>query len=331
MSAYQTALVVIGRNEAKTLRLTLPVAREQFDHLIYVDSGSTDDSQAIAREAGATVIELDTDQPFTAARARNAGLMALPTDAGIRYVQFIDGDCELIDGYLDRAVAFLEAHPDYAMVCGRRKERYPERSIFNRLCHLEWNTPVGDADYCGGDVTVRFDVMREIGGYNPDLIAGEDPEVCVRLRQAGWKLYRIDADMTWHDANITRVSQWWKRQQRAGHAFAEGAWLHGKSPQRHWVREARSNWFWGGLFFAILAGALLVSPWLLLLLLVYPAQALRLALRAPTPINQEPFSVRLSYGLDCFLAKIPEFLGQLRFVAGRLTKRRQSLIEYKKG
>ncbi len=330
MSAFATALVVIGRNEAATLRISLPKALRQFDHLIYVDSGSTDGSRDIAAQAGARVIELDTRQPFTAARARNAGLQALPTDAGIRYVQFIDGDCELIDGYLEQAVGWLENHPEFAMVCGRRLERYPERSIFNRLCHLEWNTPVGETDYCGGDVTVRFDALRQLGGYNPELIAGEDPEVCVRLRQAGWKIQRIDADMTWHDANITRVSQWWKRQQRTGHAFAEGAWLHGKSPQRHWVREARSNWIWGGLFFAILAGALLISPWLLLLLLIYPAQALRLALRAPTPVDREPFRIRLLYGLDCFLAKIPEFIGQLRFLLGRLTNRRQGLIEYKK-
>ena len=329
MSAQaSTALIVIGRNEARHLRTSLPAVTGLFDTIVYVDSGSTDDSREVARAAGAKVIELDMSQPFTAARARNAGFEAVDSD-NLRYAQFIDGDCELIPGYVEAAIRFLEDHPDFGMVCGRRLERYPERSIFNRLCHLEWNTPVGETQYCGGDVTVRAEALRQIGGYDPTLIAGEDPEVCVRLRQAGWRIQRIDADMTWHDANITRISQWWKRQQRTGHAFAEGAFLHGRSEQRHWVKEARSNWFWGGLFFATLIAGLLISPWLWLMLLIFPLQALRLALKAPPPIDREPFRIRLAYGLDCFLAKAPEFIGQLKFTLNRLLGRRQKLIEYK--
>ncbi len=329
MGNAAVALVVIGRNEARHLRCSLPAVVDHFVRIVYVDSGSSDNSREIARDHGVEVVELDMSTPFTAARARNAGLAVLNSDPSIRYLQFIDGDCELISGYIDRAIDFLEAHNEYAMVCGRRLERYPERSIFNRLCHLEWNTPLGDTDYCGGDVTVRRSALQAVNGYNADLIAGEDPELCVRLRQAGWKIYRIDANMTWHDANITHLSQWWKRQQRTGHAFAEGAFLHGGSEQRHWVRETRSNWFWGGVFFAALIGGLVISPWLWSVLLLFPLQALRLAFKAPAPVSRESFPIRLLYGLDCFLAKIPEFIGQLRFLMGRLMHRRQKLIEYK--
>ncbi len=327
MTNIRTALVVIGRNEARHLAISLPAVEGKFERMIYVDSGSTDGSREIAATAGAEVIELDTSIPFTAARARNAGFDQL--GAEIEFVQFIDGDCELIPAYLDQAIGYLQEHTDTAMVCGRRLERYPERSIFNQLCHLEWNTPVGETDYCGGDITVRRDALAQIGGYNPELIAGEDPEICVRLRREGWKIYRINEDMTWHDANITKLSQWWKRQQRTGHAFAEGSHLHGKSAEQHWVRETRSNWFWGGLFFLTLAGAMVFSPWLLLVLLVFPLQAIRLAVNAPSPVNEQSAKVRLMYGLDCFFAKVPEFVGQLRFVIGRVLNKKQSIIEYK--
>jgi hypothetical protein len=90
-------------------------------------------------------------QPFTAARGRNAGFAALKAmKRDIRYVQFVDGDCEVVPGWLDAAFVFLENWNEVAVVCGRRRERYPERSVYNRLCDIEWDTPVGQAAACGG-------------------------------------------------------------------------------------------------------------------------------------------------------------------------------------
>lgn len=329
-SRKRTALVIIGRNEAKNLARSLPAMQGRCSKIIYVDSGSTDGSQVLARKHHADVIELDQDQPFTAARARNAGLQAvLASGTPFQYIQFIDGDCELIPDYLDQALEFLEKNPDYGMACGRRVERHPEHSLFNALCDIEWNTPVGDTDYCGGDITVRVVAMREIEGYNAELIAGEDPELCVRLRQAGWKIYRIDADMTRHDANITRISQWWKRNERAGYAFAEGANLHGGTHQRHWVKETRSNWIWGGFFFAAIISGLLIHPALLLLTLIYPLQGFRLSLKSIPNLDGKPYSLKLLYGMDCYFSKLPQFIGQTRFLMNKLRKRQQLLIEYK--
>ncbi len=323
------ALVIIGRNEAHHLARSLPGLADRFDKLVYVDSGSTDGSQDLARRHGAEVVELDMDLPFTAARARNAGFAAVLADRRrFRYVQFMDGDCELVPGYIERAVGFLEEHPEYGMVCGRRVERNPGASIFNTLCDIEWDTPVGDADYCGGDVTVRVLALQEIEGYDDSLIAGEDPEVCVRLRQAGWKIYRLDHDMTLHDANMHRLGQWWRRNERAGYAFAEGAHLHGARPHRHWVRESKSNWAWGlyALFFAV-AGLFQPAAWLALL--VFPLQGLRLAFKDIWNTRNRPFRHKLLYGLNCYFAKIPQFVGQTRYLLNRLMHRRQTIIEYK--
>ncbi len=329
MRVNGTALVVIGRNEAKHLKTSLPAVENLFQRKVYVDSGSTDKSIEIAKQNNAEIILLDTATPFTAARARNAGFNTLKDDPEIEYLQFIDGDCQLIPEYLNQAIRWLDEHPDFAMVCGRRREKHPERSIFNRLCDLEWNTPVGETKYCGGDVTVRLKAINQVNGYNAGLIAGEDPEICVRLRQAGWKIYRIDADMTWHDANITRVNQWWKRHQRTGYAYAEGSNLHGKPPERHWVKETRRNWLWGGLFVISVFGGFLFSPWIFILLLAFLLQVFRIALNFPPALKQQPFSIRLLYGLDCSLAKIPEFIGQFRYQISKLTQKKQSLIEYK--
>lgn len=312
--------VVIGRNEGERLRRCLESIAGKVAQVAYVDSGSTDDSVAMARSLGVLVVELDMRLPFTAARGRNAGFVALmESGAPPSYVQFVDGDCEIAGGWLDAARAFLEAHPEFAVVCGRRRERYPERSVYNSLCDREWNTPVGEAKACGGDAMMRADALAGVGGFRESLIAGEEPELCVRLRQQGWKIYRLDHEMTLHDAAMTRFSQWWKRSVRAGYAYAEGAVLHGAPPERHWVRETARAIAWGGVLpCAILVGTAF-HPAALLGVLVYAAQFLKLWKRSSNG----------SYAFFTTIGKFPELQGILRYFVRRACGRVSSLIEYK--
>jgi GT2 family glycosyltransferase len=312
------AAIVIGRNEGERLKRCL-AALSGIARVIYVDSGSTDGSVAHARSIGAEAVDLDLSLPFTAARARNAGIARLrgnPPDL----VQFLDGDCEMREGWLDAAQAFMVDHPAAGVVCGRRRERFPEASRYNRLIDLEWDTPLGQVKSCGGDALMRWAALEAVGGYDPNLIAGEEPELCVRLRRAGWQIWRIDREMTWHDAQITRLSQWWRRARRAGHAFSEGAALHGAPPERHNVAQRNRALIWGlGLPALALLGAL-ITPWALLILLIWPLQILRLARRS----GDAEQALFLTFG------KIPEALGILDHHWRRMTGRgRGRLIEYK--
>lgn len=324
-------LVAIGRNEGERLRNALTSAVGKVAALVYVDSGSTDGSVEMAKAMGANVVELDLSTPFTAARARNEGfarLLQLKPD--IEFVQFIDGDCEIAPDWLVKAEAELRSDEKLAVVCGRRRERFPEASIYNRLCDVEWDTPIGDALACGGDAMIRASALRAIGGYNGSVIAGEEPEMCLRLRQAGWKIRRIDAEMTLHDAAMTRFGQWWKRTVRAGHAYAEGAAMHGKTAERHWVRETRNNWVWGVLL-PVLAIALAwptrgISLVLLLGYLVLAAKVYRGARRRP--ISGKAAAV---YAASCAAGKVPQAMGQLKYWAGRISGKRSGIIEYKDG
>ena len=251
----QLGLVVIGRNEGELLRQCLRSVLGKVANIVYVDSGSTDSSVQIAHSLGIDVVELDMSQPFTAARARNTGFSALmQKEPQLELVQFVDGDCEVIHGWLVTAQEKFEAQSNLAVVCGRRRERFPEKSIYNLFCDIEWNTPIGEVKACGGDSMIRVTAFQQVQGFNPTLIAGEEPELCLRLRQQGWKILRIDAEMTLHDARITQFRQWWQRSVRTGYAYAEGSWLHGSSSEQHWVKESKSIWFWGGGFY-------LYYPW----------------------------------------------------------------------
>lgn len=270
--------VVIGRNEGARLIACLQSLSGQVRRVVYVDSGSSDGSGPAARALGALVVDLDMTRPFTAARARNAGLGVLRADPP-EFVQFLDGDCVLQPGWIDRAAGVMDTNLRAAVICGRRREMHPDASVYNALIDAEWNTPVGEARACGGDALMRFSAVNAANGYREDLIAGEEPELCLRLRRGGWTIWRIDAEMTLHDAAILRFSQWWRRCMRAGHAFAEGAARFSTPSEPHWRQETRRLWVWGvGLPLAAVLGAA-AHPAALLLLLAYPAQVARLTPR----------------------------------------------------
>lgn len=323
-------IVVIGRNEGDRLKRCLESLIGSAGTIVYVDSGSTDGSVAAATALGAHVVELPTDQPFTAARARNAGLeRLLMLQPEQEYVQFVDGDCRVDPGWLDAAAAQLDAHPRLAAVCGRRREVSPEASIYNRLCDLEWDTPIGEAKACGGDAMMRVSALREVGGFDPAVIAGEEPDLCVRLRARGWRILRLNAEMTLHDAAMTRFGQWWRRSVRAGHAYAEGAARHGRPPERHWVRDVRSIVVWGGLFplVAILAAWPTAGLSLVALPALYAAQIWRIA-RAQRGRGRSASHSRV-YAVFTVLGKFPQLQGVLWYWSNRVRGRKTRIIEYK--
>jgi glycosyltransferase involved in cell wall biosynthesis len=319
-------VVVIGRNEGERLRRCLDSIRGLTGDIVYVDSGSADGSVAMSRALGVIVVELDMRTPFTAARARNEGFhVLLKARPQLDYVFFVDGDCEVVEGWKEKAGQFLAEHPDFAVAWGRRRERFPEKSIYNMLCDIEWDVAVGESKICGGDAVVRVQAFRAVQGYRSDLICGEEPELCVRLRQAGWRICHLGEEMTLHDAAIYHFSQWWKRMMRGGYAFALGTALHGAPPERHWVLESRRAWGWGlGFPLVVLVLTVTLGSWALLLLTVYVLQFVRIALRGTRTPRENWW-----WAFAMVIGKFPEVLGQMRFLLDRFGHAKARLIEYK--
>ncbi len=321
------AAIVIGRNEGARLVRCLQSLQGRAYPIVYVDSGSSDGSVEAARALGSEVVALDMRLPFTAARARNAGRAHLASLAGQppEFLQFVDGDCEVAATWCDVGMAFLSANPRFAVACGRRRERHPDVSTYNRLCDLEWDTPIGETLACGGDALIRTAAFDAVSGFNPALIAGEEPELCLRLRAQGWHIQRLDAEMTLHDASMLHFSQWWTRAVRCGHAFAEGAALHGSAEPAHWVRETRRALLWGALLpitFVLLAAA--GTGWALGLFIIYPLQVVRLFMRGRRGTRNNALQAVFHT-----LARFPEAQGALTYHYRRLTAAPARLIEYK--
>ena len=328
-------VVVIGRNEGDRLKRCLNSLVDSVDLMVYVDSGSTDDSVVFAKSLGVDVVDLDLNKPFTMARGRNEGfdrLMAIKPD--VDYVQFVDGDCEVGEGWINIARQTLDENPNYVAVSGRRSERYPEASLYNRLCDIEWNGPTGIVPNSGGDVMMRTQPFKQVGGFNIAMIAGEEGELTFRLREKGWQIYRVDTLMTMHDAAMTRFGQWWKRTLRAGHAYADGMAMHGKSSERYNVRPVISSLVWG-LGMPMCALICLIASWFWLPALIGTAMVLLLTIVTwlrivrGLRVKSRSISESLLFSTFCMLAKLPQALGVAWFCSNRLRGTRSGLIEYK--
>lgn len=336
----QIGAVAIARNEGERLKNCLRSLAGKFGAVAYVDSGSTDGSVEFAKSLGVDVVELDRGKPFSMARARNAGFARLREILpAMEYVQFLDGDCELDADWIATATAHLVSHRDTVAVCGRRRERFPENSVFNRLCDIEWNTPAGPVKSCGGDALMRADSFRAAAGYNESLIAGEEPELCLRLRRAGGIIERLDAEMTRHDAAILNFSAWWKRTLRGGYgALDVFTRLRGKMPDAeipfHHLTTSAVSWTdrWlialalcvatgavlGGVPGVLIAAAVPVALWFF--------QAWRIGGHVR---NRTTFANAMTYGLFTMLGKWAQRTGQRRYLRDVRAGKTIQIIEYK--
>lgn len=314
-------LVAIGRNEGDRLKRCLRSVPAHIP-VVYVDSASTDDSVAFARNMDAIVVELDMDKPFSAARARNEGFASLlQQHPNIAFVQFVDGDCELEPDWIDSAEAFLRMHPSVAAVCGRRRERHPTASFYNKMFDDEWDTPIGQADACGGDAFFRVTAFQAVGGYDPAMIAGEEPELCQRLRIADWQIWRLGAPMTIHDADMHRFNQYWQRTIRSGFGYAQVFHkTRASGGDILYQREVGSALFWTvGIGLVATLATLAFGPMLLALApVIWIMQLLRLGRRQG--------SAKAAHML---VGKVAETIGIVRFISSQMRGQNTGAIFYK--
>ena len=331
----EVGVVVIGRNEGERLRRCLESIDPSAVSIVYVDSGSTDGSVGMARGKGVDVVELDTSIPFCAARARNEGYQRLVgSHPELICIQFIDGDCEIVDDWLTFAVESLLSRPDHAIVTGWLHEKFPENSIYNRMGDLEWNSAgAGEVDTVGGIFMIRRRAFDSVGGFDPTVAAGEEPELCQRLIDRAWQIVRLNRDMAVHDLAMAKFGQWWRRMVRSGYGSMDVAHRFGVPTFR------RNNWqvqIWSAWLVVLMAGGTVAgiaqfsSTSLLAFLLIFaawPAQWLRVAVR--TCRKGQTMRISVAYAFFIVIAFLPQIVGQITYFTDRLRNRSFRLIEYK--
>ncbi len=332
MEQSQLSVVIIGRNEGERLEHCIRSVQAMNDppegmELIYVDSASTDGSPARAKALGAQVLVVHPERP-AAAIGRNAGWRA----ATAPLILFLDGDT-IVDPDFVKAALSSFTDPKVAIVWGHLRERYPHASVYQQALDLDWVFPIGVSTFCGGIALMRRHVLEEVGGFNSQLIAGEDQEICHRIRVQGHLILHIDQQMALHDLAITRWSQYWLRAIRTGYAFAEVPTLLHDNPSQFWQRKSYKNVLHAsmlvGLFLVgFIMTLLLISPWpLLLSVVLFLLLSVRSAVKARWKSNH--LFTLLLYGLHSQFQHIPIAIGQLSYYYHRWRRQRRRLIEYK--
>lgn len=317
------AIILIGRNEGARLVRSLASVKGAEARLIYVDSGSTDDSVAQAKMAGATVVELSADRPFTAARGRNAGFAALGDDLP-DYVQFFDGDCVVEPDWIATGMAELDDDPDLGVVAGWRSEINRDQSVYNAMFDFEWHRPAGEILACSGDMMVRAAAFAETGGFDETVIAAEDDEFSIRIRAKGWKMRRMPVKMSRHDADMTEFSAWWQRCIRSGHGFAQVGAMH-----RGYFAPERKRVLFYSAFLPLLALFCLVAfpVGLLAIPSLYGLSYIR-SVRGLVGAGLPP-SEAMHHSVFLLISKFPNLIGMGIFYWRRLNSHKMNIIEYK--
>lgn len=258
-------------------RRTLARAGVEGEAVVILRAG--DPYSEAVRAPGARVIEVGPDGPLTPGGNRNRGCEGATTE----WLCLLDGDIELEEGFLSRALVFLESRPEVAGFAGHLDER-----------HWRGGRVVGgDHDLyrigSGGEIRVlgaawlcRRLAFDQVGGFDPALPAEEDFEICVRLRRAGWKLWTESEVMGWHDCaprpSVHELVRRWRSGLYAGQGLA--------------LRRA-----WGKPEFT----ELLARQWPFLVALAYFAVALVL-LGAALAGRREPLVAWIGVGLAGLLA-----------------------------
>lgn len=321
-------IVVIGINCAATLgHCMASVLASDYSlgalHIIYADGGSTDGSLDVAAAfPGVQVLALTPRHPAPGLQ-RNAGWRAGTSPL----VLFLDADTTLHSQFITTAAAILttEGNGRIGAVYGTRHERNPEGSIYNWIGDLEWNPQVGTARHMlteafGGDVMIRRSALEQTGGYDDVLVGGEDPELGVRMRLAGWHIQHQAIPMTTHDLATHTLGRHARRAYRTGYGYAAVALRHARHAKGFWLYELVRIMVRGGgsLLMAALAAAGFAPLPLVILalfLLLYP----RLC-SVGKFMRQHSLSrpqARL-YAWHCALVVLPQLCGVLRFIFGHV-------------
>ena len=157
--------------------------------IIVVDTCSKDKTRELVEGLGVKVVE-------TLARRSEARNIGARKSAG-SFLLFVDSDMELDHSVVERCVQAIGLGWDAVVI--------PEISVgegFWASCRALEKSCYVDDDLIEAARFIRRDVYERIEGYDPNLEAGEDWDMDLRIRKAGFKIGRIKAPIMHHEGHL---------------------------------------------------------------------------------------------------------------------------------
>ncbi len=213
------SVVVPARNSADTIAECLRSLRRHLpqtcSEVIVVDNGSSDGTGRIAREEGARVIEAPG---VFVSEVRNVGARQATGDGEL--LGFIDSDCTITPGWYQAAVALLESDRTIGVAGSRHvipeNPSWVEEVWFRSHRSMERKDPLDVAYIPAGNLVVRKKVFRQVGGFDPTMETGEDPDLCNRIGSAGFRIVEWDAIRCVHLGEPKSLVQVFRRERWHG-------------------------------------------------------------------------------------------------------------------
>jgi len=211
----ELAVVLISKNQAWNMSRLIESVLEETSwigskEILLVDSASTDETIKVAKKHSIKIIHLLPNQHLAPAVGRYIG----EKHSNSKFILFLDGDMELFPGWLKKGCEFLKNRPEVAVVTGKRidlptTEKHKNDSVINSDTH-------GDAteiSYSGGAAMYRRSVLNDVGTFNPYLFSDEEPDLCIRIRNAGYKILQLQLPIVYHytdpvDSLISKTKRW---------------------------------------------------------------------------------------------------------------------------
>jgi glycosyltransferase involved in cell wall biosynthesis len=196
------SVVLISKDQEWNIARLITSVLKETNHLstseiVLVDSASKDCTTEIAAQYPIKVLKLHSDQHLSASAGRYVGYNHTKGDL----VLFLDGDMELCNGWLDRALDIMHSRPDVAVVSGMvinrpitSQEHIEDSALPNRNSGGDFM----EVSHGGGAAMYRRSVLEELGSFNPYLYSDEEPELCLRIRHAGHRILRLSHPIVFH-------------------------------------------------------------------------------------------------------------------------------------
>jgi glycosyltransferase involved in cell wall biosynthesis len=248
------SIIIKALNEEKNIcaaiESSLAALREVGGEVILADSHSSDRTVELASRYPIRVVQLLDPQERCCGAGPQLGYQHACGD----YLYLLDGDMQLVPGFLTKALAFLAQHPEAAGVGGRLVELNTESLEYHeRGQRAAPHLAPGEVDRLDGGGLYRRRAIHEAGYFSDrNLHSYEEFDLAVRLRTLGWKLWRIPADAATHYGHDAPPYQLLVRRWRSGYVCGPGELLRAAAGQPRLrlvlrgVRELR-------IYFAVLA------------------------------------------------------------------------------
>ncbi|MGH8547532.1 MAG: glycosyltransferase [Methylococcales bacterium] len=263
----KVSIIIKALNEQDNIERCLVSCIKAIDgvvgEVILADSLSEDDTVSIASRFPVKVVQLLNRADRGCGVAAQLGYQIAQGE----YIYIIDGDMELPREFLLAALNVLDTESAIAGVGGQLEELNPNSHIAR--VRASRNKPghqmVGVVDRLDGGGLFRRAAIVQAGGYitHCSLHAYEELELALRLRQAGWKLIRLDLVSMRHAAHTDRPLAFLARRWRSRYAFGSGELMRaalGKPYLWQVLYEFRLN-ITVCIWWTLILSGVIANPW----------------------------------------------------------------------